>query len=137
MWPTWRRLRAGSAAAAAGADRQTQTTASTTSAASTVVSGVQNTIAIIANFTDATVAPTPSQIHDILFSDPNGNSIDALFRETSFGNVGFSGQVAGPFVINFPPRPRATCELGGCRGFRRTAAGVNLASYPRASHQRA
>ena len=108
------------------------TSATATSAAATVVSGVQNTIAIIANFTDATVAPTPSQIQNILFSDPNGYSIDALFRETSFGNVGFSGQVVGPFVINFSTA--STCNLASWADAADAAAaasGVNLASYPR------
>jgi hypothetical protein len=104
----------------------------TTSAAATVVSGVQNTIAIIANFTDATVTPTASQVQDILFSDPNGYSIDALFRETSFGNVGFSGQVAGPFVINFSTA--SACNLASwadAADAAATAAGVNLSAYPR------
>jgi len=107
-------------------------TASTSFDASAVVSGVQNTIAIIANFTDATVAPAPSQIQDILFSDPSGYSIDALFRESSFGNVGFSGQVVGPFVINFTTA--SACNLASwadAADAAASAAGVNLASYPR------
>jgi hypothetical protein len=91
---------------------QTATTQST--AAATVVSGVQNTIVIIANFTDATVTSTPSQIQDLMFTDPSGHSIDALFRETAFGNVGFSGQVVGPFVINFSTQRPAICRMGQC-----------------------
>jgi len=121
-----------SAAAGAQAVQTMQTATAMTSAASTVVSGVQNTIAIIANFTDATVTPTPSQIQDILFSDPNGYSIDALFRETSFGNVGFSGQVVGPFVINFSTA--STCNMASwadAADAAATAAGVDLSSYPR------
>ena len=78
-------------------------------ALATVVSGVQNTIVIIANFTDATVTSTPGQIQNIMFSDPNGYSIDALYRGTSFGNVGFTGQVVGPFVINFSTA--SVCDL--------------------------
>jgi len=107
-------------------------TATTQSTAATVVSGVQNTIVIIANFTNATVTSTPSQIQNIMFSDPTGHSIDAMFRETSFGNVGFSGQVAGPFVINFSAA--STCDLAGwanAADAAATAAGVNISSYPR------
>ncbi|HET7064759.1 MAG TPA: NEW3 domain-containing protein [Rudaea sp.] len=109
---------------------QTATTQSTASA--TVVSGVQNTIVIIANFTNAAVTSTPSQIQNIMFSDPAGHSIDALFRETSFGNVGFSGQVAGPFVINVSTA--AACDLAGwadAADSAATASGVNVSSYPR------
>jgi len=101
-------------------------------AAATVVSGVQNTIVIIANFTDAAVTSTAGQIRDIMFTDPNGHSIDALFRETSFGNVGFSGQVVGPFVINYSTA--SACDYASwanAADAAATAAGVNLSSYPR------
>jgi len=107
-------------------------TATTQSTAAEVVSGVQNTIVIIANFTNATVTSTPSQIQNIMFSDPTGHSIDALFRETSFGNVGFSGQVAGPFVINYSTA--SACDYASwanAADAAATAAGVNLSSYPR------
>ena len=89
----------------------TQTATTQSTAEATVVSGVQNTIVIIANFTNATVTSTPSQIQNIMFSDPTGHSIDALFRETSFGNVGFSGQVVGPFVINYSTA--SACDIAG------------------------
>jgi hypothetical protein len=123
---------ASSDASAVQAAPMMQTATAQATAAATIVSGVQNTIVIIANFTDATVAPTPSQIQDIMFSDPNGGSIDALFRETSFGNVGFSGQVVGPFTINYSTA--STCDLAAwanAADAAATAAGVNLASYPR------
>jgi len=110
----------------------TQTATTQSTAAATVVSGVQNTIVIIANFTDATVTSTPGQIQDLMFSDPNGHSIDALFRETSFGNVGFSGQVVGPFVINYSTA--SVCDYArwaNAADAAATAAGVDLSSYPR------
>lgn len=126
-------LSAGSASVQTTQETQTMQAATTQStAAATVVSGVQNTIVIIANFTNATVSLTPSQIQNIMFSDPNGYSIDALYRETSFGNVGFSGQVAGPFVINFSTT--STCDLASwanAADSAATAAGVSLSSYPR------
>jgi hypothetical protein len=109
-----------------------QTATPQSTAAATVVSGVQNTIVIIANFTDAAVTSTPSQIRDLMFTDPNGNSIDALFRETSFGNVGFSGQVVGPFVINYSTA--SVCDYArwaNAADAAATAAGVDLSSYPR------
>jgi hypothetical protein len=107
-----------------------QTTQATASAA--VVSGAQNTIVIIANFTNATVTSTPSQIQNLMFSDPNGQSIDALFRETSFDNVGFVGQVAGPFTINFSTA--SPCDLAAwanAADAAATSAGIDLASYAR------
>lgn len=107
-----------------------QATWSTASA--TVVSGVQNTLVIIANFTDAAVTSTPNQIQNIMFSDPNGYSIDALYRETSFGNVGFTGQVVGPLTINYSTA--SPCDLAAwanAADAAATGAGINLASYPR------
>ncbi|TLY52523.1 MAG: hypothetical protein E6K53_04100 [Gammaproteobacteria bacterium] len=104
----------------------------TASVATPLVSGVQNTIVIIANFTDASVANTPSQIQDLMFTDPAGASIDALFRETSFGNVGFSGQVVGPFVINYSTT--SACNLAAWADAAESAAsaaGWDLSQYPR------
>ena len=125
-------LSADSASVQTQAATQTMQSATTQSTAAAVVSGVQNTIVIIANFTNATVTSTPSQIQNIMFSDPAGHSIDAMFRETSFGNVGFSGQVAGPFVINFSTA--SACNLAGwadAADAAATASGVNISSYPR------
>jgi len=110
----------------------TQTATTQSTAAATVVSGVQNTIVIIANFTNAAVTSTPSQIQNIMFSDPTGHSIDALFRETSFGNVGFSGQVVGPFAINYSTA--SACDItswANAADAAATASGVNISSYPR------
>src|SRR5499427_4791943 len=109
-----------------------RTATAQSTAAATVVSGVQNTLVIIANFTDAAVAPTPSQVQDIMFSDPDGYSIDAFYRETSFGNVGFSGQVVGPFTINYSTTsPCDYSSWANAADAAATASGVNLASYPR------
>ena len=120
--------------ATTGATMQTTAAVQTTTAtiAAPLVSGVQNTIVIIANFTDASVASTPSQIQDLMFTDPTGASIDALFRETSFGNVGFSGKVVGPFVINYSTT--STCNLAAWADAAEaaaTAAGWDLSQYPR------
>lgn len=120
--------------ATTGAAMQTTAALQTTAAtiAAPLVSGVQNTIVIIANFTDANVASTPSQIQDLMFTDPTGASIDALFRETSFGNVGFSGKVVGPFVINYSTT--STCNLAAWADAAEaaaTAAGWDLSQYPR------
>ena len=109
-----------------------RTATSAQATAAMVVSGVQNTLVIVANFTDATVAPTVSQIQNIMFSDPNGQSIDALFRETSFDNVGFTGQVAGPFTINYSTT--SPCDMASWANAAEaaaTSAGINLAAYPR------
>jgi hypothetical protein len=109
-----------------------QTATAQSTAAATVVSGVQNTLVILANFNDGAVEATPAQVQNIMFSDPNGASIDALFRETSFGNVGFSGQVAGPFTINYSLA--SSCDIAGwanAADAAATASGINIAAYPR------
>ena len=58
------------------------------------------TIVIIANFRDAAVTCTPQAITDMMFTDPNGRSTAALYRECSLGQVLLSGDVVGPFTID-------------------------------------
>jgi len=67
----------------------------------TVFEGEQKTIVIIADFLDADTTCSYSSIQDLMFTDPNDKSVDDYYQETSHGNINFSGDVYGPYTINF------------------------------------
>jgi hypothetical protein len=60
--------------------------------------GTRSLLAIIVNLTDSQLNCSPAQVNATLF-DP-ANSVDSVYRESSFGALGFSGDVIGPFTIN-------------------------------------
>jgi hypothetical protein len=68
-------------------------------AATVAVAGEQSTIVLAINFLDRALACSPSEIEGRMFS--GAESIDRLYREVSFGLLGFSGLVAGPFTIDY------------------------------------
>ncbi|MEK6821140.1 MAG: hypothetical protein AABY11_01945, partial [archaeon] len=66
--------------------------------------GDQNTVVILANFLNDSSEPmTPEEIRGIMFND--SDSLDAYYREASFSNVSFSGQVYGWYTMPI----NATC----------------------------
>jgi len=106
---------------------------SSSSAAPSVpaVTGEQRTLVMVANFTNATVSCPTSDISDLMFTDSLDQSIDDLYQETSFGAISLSGQVAGPYNINYT---KDECEFSTWADAVDAAAqadGVNLAAYER------
>jgi hypothetical protein len=96
------------------------------------VSGDQNTLVIIANFRDASVACTPAAISDLLFQGVAGPCVDMLYRQTSLGNISFFGQVVGPYEIPFDQS--SACDLsawGNAAETQAAAAGIDPAAYSR------
>lgn len=65
------------------------------------VFGDQKTIVLVTDFIDANVSCTNQQIEEIMFTDPNNQSVNDLYKETSLNNIQFNGTVAGPFTINY------------------------------------
>jgi hypothetical protein len=63
-------------------------------------SAVRQVLVMVGKFNDVSVSCSSSDLDLALFTDPNGRSVDALFRETSLGQVGFSGTVTAPLVVN-------------------------------------
>jgi len=100
--------------------------------AATAVTGDQKTLVIVANFTDVNVTCSIASITDIMFTDPNGQSVDGVYRDNSNDCVSFSGTVVGPYTIDFPSTgvcdPALWAEAAQAAA---VAAGVNTASYPR------
>ncbi len=67
----------------------------------TADTGDQRTLVILTNFTDRAVSCSPTDVNNLMFNDPVNGSTDALYRESSFGQVSFSGNVVGPYTINY------------------------------------
>lgn len=82
------------------------------------------------NFTNSKGSATTTKVRDILFGA--GDSIDRYYRECSFGNLSFSGDVVGPYTI---PHPNDGSDGYTPAGWAwaaekmAAAAGVNLSLY--------
>ncbi|MGJ0515547.1 MAG: NEW3 domain-containing protein [Methylomicrobium sp.] len=100
--------------------------------AATVVSGDQKTLVMVVNFKDAPVACPASSVRDLMFTDPAYKSVDDFYRETSFNQLSFSGEVGGPYTINGLStdscNPTAWADAADAAA---TAAKINVGSYTR------
>jgi len=100
------------------------------SAAAPIVAGDQKTLVIMANLTDASVTCSPDSIRDVMFNGPT-SSVDGLYREMSHGAVSFTGQVAGPYALNYSG---ATCNYATWTDAADAAAragGIDIDAYAR------
>ncbi|MEM3113401.1 MAG: hypothetical protein QXI33_03185 [Candidatus Pacearchaeota archaeon] len=61
--------------------------------------GEQKIIAILVNFQDKNVSCSVSQSQNIIFT--NSNSVNNFYRENSEGKTWFTGNVIGPYTINY------------------------------------
>jgi Gametolysin peptidase M11/NPCBM-associated, NEW3 domain of alpha-galactosidase len=108
------------------------TAGSDTQASTTAVTGDQATLVVVADFKDAAVSCPVTTIRDTMFTDPNNQSIDDLFRETSQGQLSLSGKVVGPFKIDAASTD--TCDVNAWSTAADAAAqsaGVDLNGYQR------
>jgi hypothetical protein len=114
------------------ADGDGQISIEVSGAADPAAQGEQRTLVIVTDFTDASVACSVQSIRDLMFTDPDGYSIDALYREISREQVWFSGDVVGPFAIDYSSS--SVCDPGSWANAAEaaaTASGLDLAAYPR------
>jgi hypothetical protein len=117
------------------AAQTTELTSSTTANLATMSaspSGDQRTLVIAADFRDAALPCTTGDLDAAMFSDPSGQSVDALYRSSSNGRVTFSGQVAGPFLLN--ANAADSCNLTGwadALDAQASATGVDVTAFPR------
>ena len=101
-----------------------------TSATALKVSGDRRALVMLANFADANVACSVGGVRDIIFADPNGYSVAALYRENSRGQLSLSGDVVGTF--NLTARSTDSCDLSGWAQMAdaaATASGMDLSQY--------
>lgn len=108
------------------------TTMTTLAPAATVVAGDQKTLVMVVNFKDAPVACPVGAVRDLMFTDPAYKSVDDFYRETSFNQLSFSGEVAGALTINALStdscNPTAWADAADAAA---TAANFNVGSYAR------
>ncbi len=76
-------------------------TGSETATTGNVPTGEQRTLVMIADFSDAAVGCSVDAIRNTMFDDPDGKSVDALYREMSLGDIYFAGNVVGPYDIGY------------------------------------
>jgi len=99
-------------------------------AATPLVSGEQKTIVLVTDFNDTAVSCPVPNIEDIMFTDPNVQSVNDLYRETSHDNIQFTGMVTGPFTINYSNT--ATCDVDAwahAADEQAIASGIDLSQY--------
>ena len=92
--------------------------------------GGQSTICILVNLQNASVSCSPIAVSNMLFS-PTQASVDGLYRDTSWNQMWFSGNVVGPYTINYSTTP---CDAGAwadAADNAALAAGVNPNAYMR------
>ena len=93
-----------------------------------LVSGNQSTVVILINFLDANIECSAASVASLMFS--GSNSVNSLYQEMSYGNVSFSGDVFGPFTVNY--MSTGSCDYNGWASVADAAAqaaGANLSSY--------
>lgn len=119
---------------AEGAATSTATSGASATASAVTVQGVQNTLVIMANFSDAAIGCTPADLQARLFG-AGGSTLNQGYVESSGGLVSFSGKVIGPF--NIPFSSAGSCDPNGWSSALDSAAraaGVEPATYTRVSY---
>lgn len=89
----------------------------------------QKVLVILANFTDATVSCSAASVQSLMFG--GAGSISDYYSVVSNNSLLLSGDVVGPFNINFA---NSTCDTNGwasAANAAATAAGVNVGAYSR------
>lgn len=98
------------------------------------VAGVQNTLSILLNFTDKPLTCTAADVSNRLFG-ATGATVNAHYRDSSRGQVGFTGRVAGPFTINYTST--GSCNYTGWASAAEAAAraaGIDPSQYTRVNY---
>ncbi|HMB74584.1 MAG TPA: hypothetical protein VKQ06_13505, partial [Gammaproteobacteria bacterium] len=96
-----------------------------------VANGEQDTLVMVANFTDVSVSCSVPEVQALMFTDANSQSVDDLYQEMSYGNVSLTGDVAGPYEIS---ASSSGCDLDGWADeadAAATSAGYDPSSYSR------
>jgi len=100
----------------------------TLSVAQATVSGLQSTLVLLLNFLDVALECTPQAVNGLMFQDPA--SVNTLYQEASYGNVTFTGNVGGPYTINYlSTDPCDYNAWAAAADAAATAAGFNLSQY--------
>jgi len=107
------------------------TSADSVAPATLAVNGEQKTLVMVANFSDANVSCPVDEIRDLMFTDAADKSVDDLYQETSHGEIWLTGQVTGPFNINYSSSSCDYSAWGQAADAAARASGVEPDSYDR------
>ena len=112
----------------------TGTSVSTAEAATTTVQGDQRTLSILLNFTDRPLSCTPTDVANRLFGS-SGSTVNNIYRDSSRGMVGFSGNAVGPVTIGYSSS--GSCDYLGWANAAEAAAraaGIDPSQYTRVNY---
>ena len=112
----------------------TTTTTTMVAAATTAVQGDQTTLVMLLNFNDLAVSCTAADLQSRLFGT-SGSTMNVGYQQSSGNLVSFSGQVVGPYTINY--KSTDTCDpstWATAANALAIAAGFNPSSYKRVSY---
>lgn len=117
----------------------TQEPDSSSLSATGVVTGDQKTLVIVTHFQDKQVNPmmpggdcSIQAISDRMFTHPQDLSVDDMYRESSLGQVSFTGTVAGPYTISVSSTdPCDTLVWANAADAAATAGGYDTSMYAR------
>jgi len=118
---------------AAGSTTMT-TTGTTTATSNPIVQGNQNTLVVLANFSDTPLTCTAADLQNRLFAT-GGATMNQGYIESSGGLVTFSGKVIGPFNISYTST--GSCDTNGwsmALDSAARAAGFDPSTYTRVSY---
>ncbi len=101
----------------------------TTAPAPSTPTGPQTTVVLIVNLRDKAATLTPTAAKQMMFG--TSNSVDALYREASFGKVSFTGDVFGPITIANSASETDEWKWAYAADDVAKAQGVNFANYKR------
>lgn len=106
----------------------------TTVGTTPIVKGDQKTLSILLNFSDAALSCTATDLQNRLFGS-TGTTVNTNFRNSSLNQVSFSGNVVGPFNINYSAA--GTCDYNGWASAAEAAAkaaGIDTTQYARVNY---
>jgi hypothetical protein len=90
----------------------------------------QRTLVMLANFQDVGVSCSAEAVRNVMFSDPAGKSVNALYTGSSVGKVSVTGDVIGPFTLAASSADPCNYGAWGLDADTQAAAlGVDLTSY--------
>jgi len=98
----------------------------------TPVTGDQKTVVLLADFSDMPLQCSKDQVRNTVFTDPNGKSVDGMYRAASEQRVSFSGDTFGPFRI--AQSSTDACDVNTYEAAleaQAKAAGIDTSAYAR------
>lgn len=112
----------------------TTSTATVTDTSTGTIQGVQKTLVVMLNFNDSPIACTATDLQNRLFGS-TGATLDQGYRQSSGGLVSFTGQVIGPYTVNYSST--GSCDYNGWAAAANAlaqSAGFSPSAYNRISY---